>query len=439
MDLDEQFQRRRFPCGTDLRKFAIDDLVDTFPLVARGTLAADNAADKWTVVEKRLAVLENEMAKALEKGGFETNGGVLGPAWDRAKKKDKKMAADYKLLGRDYTKQREFRMNWVKVEYGKITRTRSSTKTIRNVESKVGKYMSAVAILEKEGAGKSGVARTKSYLWKCVRLQGRLVSYDTGKNSLDFLYIEEGHREEFEEAWTLLETQGEEQVEDTGMAAGSGVAGNDVKKGDDKAQVGKGEMVEEKTGNSDEENEEAPNARGTPGGAPPANRGRIQVTDEEKEAKTQRAKSIADAMTTASAAREAYNAVIGNYTVLMDSVQKDTLWAWANNDEALKLVRLEYQKVLDSKNGDVFYSTWLSSEPSALRKAHEKKMDVLVENIKKKLAKDKLPKLVEGLGVALETMKAMHNARPEVRNALAVSGDSSSAKVQTKRRKKEAA
>ena len=155
------------------------------------------------------------------------------------------------------------------------------------------------------------------------------------------------------------------------MAAGSGVAGNDVTKGDDKAQVGKGNMVEEKTGNSDEENEEASKARGTPGGAPPAKRGRIQVTDEEKEAKKQRAKNIADAMATASAAREAYNAVIGNYTVLMDSVQKDTLWAWANNDEALKLVRLEYQKVLECKNGDVFYSTWLSSEPSALRKAHE--------------------------------------------------------------------
>ena len=72
------------------------------------------------------------------------------------------MAREYAKLGKDYEKQRKFRITWMDGEWAPAATTRTFTQTARNTEQKVGTFCSPNTILEHEGGGKSGVGRTKN-------------------------------------------------------------------------------------------------------------------------------------------------------------------------------------------------------------------------------------------------------------------------------------
>ena len=222
-----------------------------------------------------------------------------------------------------------------------------------------------------------------------------MVTWNSGKSSLEFLYVDEKSRNTYYEAWSIIETQeaaakAEKKPADpiigAAAAAHSGAG----------AAIGK---------DADVDVEE-----------PPVEEKKLTkpvISDAVKAERKERQKKIRDAVDTAATALQRHQEVVGQYQTTLQTVAEDPQWGWCKADESFtKAMKTAYKQVTTLKQKDVFYGSLLTKEHEEWKKSYGKDMSQLVVAVEKKVPA--LLLLVEALSQEITTLTAMHYARPEI-------------------------
>ena len=274
-------------------------------------------------------------------------------------------------------------------------------------------------IFTEEGGGRAGLKRTKQWMWRCLRLGGRCCNYNSGKKGLEYVFILEDSREEFEQAWEFVLTQEKERQTGDDSAAG----GDDLNVNVNVAGKSKGNSCK---GDKDHEKQKP-------------NKTRVVVSDKDKAKKKLRADKFKEAQALATHLKSQYQRVLGEYTETLEAVMKEPLWKWAQTDYDVKCIKEKYAAVIHEKAKSPFYAVWLQKDADAF-KAHWGKdaPDTLTTEITLRLgAGSKMPVVLQKLDTDLATLHAMHNARPEVIASVAAIQNATTKTPAAKRRRKD--
>ena len=315
------------------------------------------------------------------------------------------MKNDYAAVGKNYPAQRAFRHKWLEGDIGGLEKTLSYTTTCTQSSERVGSFETPLSMLALEGGGVSGLRSTQTWMWRCIQMGGRFMSYDNGKEMMNFVYVKTGFREVFEECWRVHEVmkQGKPAIGGQSSAAASPeVTPRAAAEADDekpKRSLTRGRSDASAASSA------SGNRRRFGGGL----KGRRVVTNAEQLAQKEKGKHMREALDQVKKSKVSYNQTLGGWGSTNKLIEEDSKWDHAKGDkETLKAVSAA-KRIEDIVMKDTFYSTWLANDAASLRK-HYKDAE-FVGIVAKKL--DKLDKGVKELDEHLTTVKAMHNARPE--------------------------
>ena len=233
------------------------------------------------------------------------------------------------------------------------------------------------------------------------------MTYGSGKEIMNFVCVETGFREVFEECWRVHEVMNKKEP-----AAGRSV--DEPAPVMARAEVARAE-VEEKTtkpkrglkrGISD-----ASAASSASGKKRKVGKGQRRVIGTaEKEAQKAKGKKMRDALDKVKKAKLAYNQALGGWGSTNKLIEEDATWDHAKGDkETLKAVGAA-KRLEDLVTKDAFWATWVAKDANSLRKHY--KDEEFIGMVAKKM--DKLDKCVLELAEHLSTVTAMHNARPDM-------------------------
>ena len=114
---------------------------------------------------------------------------------------------EYDALGKKHDKKSEWRRKWAATRYEQILNEKTKTETWSITDTSVGTYMSFSKIIDEEGHRDNigDVKAAQNYVLACAAMAGRWVSWNVMTRRYDYLYIRKGSREEFNKSWSLLE------------------------------------------------------------------------------------------------------------------------------------------------------------------------------------------------------------------------------------------
>ena len=157
---------------------------------------------------------EAQIARALSEGSFSLQG-VVGKHWKVAKE-DPKLRSQCDALGKSYSKQRAFRMQWLQDEYDSIIASRVRTEEECQVHENQGTYEPFDIIVDKEGGPQrpQAIAAALSYTLSCVKFHeaGQRAGDKNGApwvmlnemtSRWEFLYLKKGFKDWFSSSWKL--------------------------------------------------------------------------------------------------------------------------------------------------------------------------------------------------------------------------------------------
>ena len=202
--------------------------------------------------DKEDHALKDKLEEAIEKATFDLTG-PLGQLWQRVKQNDKKIAEDYKAVGKSYSAQRAFRIKWCQERLDQIKQRECQKSHKQEIKDLVeGEYLPVRKIYEAEGMDKAGMKATTNYVTKCVKfslmeqtLNGHsFMEYNIMTERYEFLYVKKKYKEVFTQAWKMVEKyeSAEQPTEAEGIF--------EIPKAKGKGKVGA--RVADDSGNTDE-------------------------------------------------------------------------------------------------------------------------------------------------------------------------------------------
>jgi hypothetical protein len=194
-------------------------------------------------VDADMTLQEKRLRTAIDSGIFDMTG-VLGKAWNIAKKQNIGLAADYLAVGKSYNAQREFRLKWCKMELAKIDTTQTEIEENGQSEYSQGDYLPFDVIVDREG-GPQRAASVKAalhYVMACQRFfkqnhmagSKHFCEYNVMTHRWEFLFLRKGYRENFTKLWKI-ETRSFSSTEVVSEASGSGALDEGAAKANGKA------------------------------------------------------------------------------------------------------------------------------------------------------------------------------------------------------------
>ena len=109
-------------------------------------------------IDAKVGPLEKTLGEqtALEKAGhhFKLDKGDMAALWKKA------LAESYKSLGKNYTKQREFRKEWVLDSYKVVREERMRTTEATAMDVTAGEYLPFKVIVQREGGDEDAIDTT---------------------------------------------------------------------------------------------------------------------------------------------------------------------------------------------------------------------------------------------------------------------------------------
>ena len=146
---------------------------------------------------------------ASEEGKLDARG-RLGNWFTLATKDDPKMKTAYLALGKNYEKQRAFRIQWARDVAENMKMTRESSSRSIELDESAGSYEPLEVIVQKEGGGPAGILAAKNYVETCLNMtregitwRGRcLVEWNDWTKRYEVAYIKKTFRSAFERTWT---------------------------------------------------------------------------------------------------------------------------------------------------------------------------------------------------------------------------------------------
>ena len=340
--------------------------------------------------------MSDRMKKCLDSGKVPTSQtDPIGNMWAKAKNKDADLKAAYEREGKSYAAQLAFRIRWLKTEWDAKETSKVHTRNSSKEEVVEEEDCGALKIYGREGRGRHGLYRTLSWLWKCIRLGGRMITWNSDKSSLEFIFVNEKNRRGFHEAWSIIESQtsgkGTKKPIEKEDSVAPSVAIEEKKAIEEQKAIEENTAIEEKK------------ARIT----------KVAVSDAEKLAKKEKLQKVRCAVETAAGALQRHQEVVGQYQTTLQTVAEDPLWGWCKLDESFtKAMKTAYKQVTTLKQKDVFYGALLTKEHEEWKKSYAKDMSLLVEAVEEKVPA--LQQVVEALSDQITTLVAMHYARPEI-------------------------
>ncbi len=175
-------------------------------LLGQPTQDAPQVNAKQELADDEMTKQEKRLRTAIDSGTFDMTG-VLGKAWNQAKKQNIGLAADYLAVGKSYNAQREFRLKWCKIELTKMETTQTEIEENEQSEYSQGEYLPFDVIVDREGGPKraASVKAALHYALACQRFfkqnhmagSKHFCEYNVMTQRWEFLFLRKGYRENF--------------------------------------------------------------------------------------------------------------------------------------------------------------------------------------------------------------------------------------------------
>jgi hypothetical protein len=208
-------------------------------LLGQPTQDAPQVNAKQELADDEMTKQEKRLRTAIDSGTFDMTG-VLGKAWNQAKKQNIGLAADYLAVGKSYNAQREFRLKWCKMELTKMETIQTEIEENEQSEYSQGEYLPFDVIVDREGGPKraASVKAALHYALACQRFfkQNHMASskhfceYNGMTQRWEFLFLRKGYRENFTKLWKM-ETRNysiSEVVSDASSSSGEVMASTEA-------------------------------------------------------------------------------------------------------------------------------------------------------------------------------------------------------------------
>ena len=251
----------------------------------------------------------------------------LGQSFARWLKASPEKAEEYNAIrcaGATQRLKREFRLRWASAELAQRREVlKAKASRIMNVDEDVGTYESFDAIVEREGGrhSKAAVQAAETYCRKALALGGRFIMRNHMTERVDFLYVKKTHRDVFQQSWTMEETEtivstGDEPADNAKELAGVAppCASCPAAK-----QTPKGKRKQLEDGVAVEAGDGLPTGKKVRGG------GAVVLSQESRQKLAGRAR-------VAAALKQRYQAATTTHARLLQNLQQDPAWAWAQTE-----------------------------------------------------------------------------------------------------------
>ena len=173
--------------------------------------ATPSSAGKSGKGEDKPTKLEQQFEEAMKSERFD----VRGPLGQRFAKQHKKGSPGWIKYRENTTwqKKKEFRIQWCATELKRIRTQRVHVNRSRRIDTNKGTYKTFAGVVEAQGFAfdpVGAVARATRYVTKCLELKGEFLSMNNMTETLEFLYVEKQHNEEFEEIYEIYKREQDE-------------------------------------------------------------------------------------------------------------------------------------------------------------------------------------------------------------------------------------
>lgn len=338
----------------------LDTLLDSF----------DNP-DNQEKVDKALAEMvkhaksskeEEVPPEEMELKDFVEGGGNLRTKIGLRFSRDKDGALSEAYTG-SRAKKQEFRKQWAEAKLKDLEQIRERRSSFKRVDKRKGTYKPVSMIWLSQGGkyDKNAMAATKNIVQRCLAMQGDWVRFNPMSQRCEFLVLEEGFEEVFEEKWSLFERRSERPEAP-------------AQKGENKAA-----KLEKGTREGDDEGE------------------KIEKKPKEKNALDQ-------ALATASSVKKDYEKIRSTAHSLLRRMQMDAGWEWAST-EAVKLNKAVHNTEAALNEFGNFY---LTADLKEVRRAYRDRMHLMQAELEN-LTRLKSP--LQVVQVQTRMISVMDNAR----------------------------
>jgi hypothetical protein len=156
---------------------------------------------------------------------------TVGQWWSREVKSDKRMAAEYKQLGRNYEAQREFRRVWAANKFELLRTERTRVESLQSSTKMQGTYVPVKIIFDKEGGDCAAAVATANYVMTAItkfnkgeKLDGQeYLRFNSWTRRYDFMHIVLSYQQTHATTWNVTQHERPTIYDDE---AGDGPAGS---------------------------------------------------------------------------------------------------------------------------------------------------------------------------------------------------------------------
>ena len=316
--------------------------------------------------------------------------------WNLAKSKDPKLSEAYNALGKEYRKQREFRMQWAKGEAEKFKQERIYKHTQELMGEVKGTYKTFGMIWKAEGKDPVGFEVAKNVVMSCLdlhsqgkKLYGRpWLQINKQKKYPEFLVVEESVSFKDRETW------GYKEVSASASSVPTGGGGGEPDGGKRKREPETNKQDEGAPGDiSDDDMFEVSSKKS-----------KKAITEEQKTEQ----KQLITQLTKLKQFRREVSQVCSDCSELLSVVSSAKAWEYANNEPYLRPVREARDKMVKFKEDSEFWSAFMIEDNFvAYSKKHFK-----ISEIKRELGKfEDMKTYQQDLSFEVANIKRMHAAR----------------------------
>ena len=353
---------------------------------------------------------EVDLQAAAASGRFDMRGSV-GRMWNKAKESDPELAEAYKMVGKSYDAQRNFRHKWAEQKHQEVKAERLKREVSELEDEDIGDYVPFTVLWQREGGDEAAFMAAKNYLVSALRLHnsGQTISkrpwlnYNNMTKRMEILHVKKRFTIRMREMWERRTSEvavGNASGGSTASASGGSTAGAS---GGSTAGASGGLTAVARADPPQKKHRQSVKT-GQAAAAKPAQNG----TDTEGELATLVAKSkmlkasVLGAMSSA------------NDLILL--IENQIEWAWANNEVLKKPIHGLMGEIRTFQVSSQFWKDWVVTDVKkwalVVQKSYINK--VALQELR---SMDSLESFVKDLNMHCSQLKSMHAARMGVVSA----------------------